>query len=440
MKKRKISFQKIFNLISAIFLITCCLFYGGRFIKLYLENKKVVVNEANTLGKSLKENSESFLKNVNGVYYFTSDVENNYVSYSGILFRAVKIEDNNIITLIANNSITSLALGDKKGYIDSYINMWLNKSEAEYSGILETKLNSTVTYLKKQDICLSKITEISDYSCSDYNSDYYLSSLTIEDYINTGAQNSFINTNENFYLSNIDESDNVWIVNTDGKITTSNNDNIYGVKPVIKLKENLNLISGNGTKDDPYVIESTLGLLGSYVELDSDIWRVIDFDENNVKLMLDDYLKDGSDTVSYKYSTNSSYHDDTKYNTLAYYLKNTFLANLSYKDKVLEVNYANGYYGSENNYNYTQTLKKTVNTKVAQVSIGDIILNHNLNHYFTMTSSSTKNNFVYTIESDATPYSRIVSSTNHVVPVITISRSSLEGTGSKSDPLRLGEV
>lgn len=440
MKKRKISFQKIFNLISAIFLITCCLFYGGRFIKLYLENKKVVVNEANTLGKSLKENSESFLKNVNGVYYFTSDVENNYVSYSGILFRAVKIEDNNVITLIANNSITSLALGDKKGYIDSYINMWLNKSESEYSGILETKLNSTVTYLKKQDICLSKITEISDYSCSDYNSDYYLSSLTIEDYINTGAQNSFINTNENFYLSNIDESDNIWIVNTDGKITTSNNDNIYGVKPVIKLKENLNLISGNGTKDDPYVIESTLGLLGSYVELDSDIWRVIDFDEDNVKLMLDDYLKDGSDTVSYKYSTNSSYHDDTKYNTLAYYLKNTFLANLSYKDKVLEVNYANGYYGSENNYNYTQTLKKTVNTKVAQVSIGDIILNHNLNHYFTMTSSSTKNNFVYTIESDATPYSRIVSSTSHVVPVITISRSSLEGTGSKSDPLRLGEV
>lgn len=440
MKKRKISIQKIFNLISTIFLLTCCFFYGGRFVKLYLENKKVVVNEANTLGKSLKENSESFLKNVNGVYYFTNDVENNYVSYSGILFRAVKIEENNVITLVANNSITSLALGNKDGYIDSYVNMWLNKNDLDYSGILESKLNSIVTYLKKQDICIDKINEISNYSCSEYNSDYYLSSLSIEDYINTGAQNSFINTKENFYLSNINDDNKVWIVNTDGKITISSDDSIYGIKPVVKLKENLNLVSGNGTKDDPYVFESSLGLLGSYVKLDSDIWRVIDFDDNNVKLMLDDYLKDGNDIVSYKYSTGSSYHDDTKYNTLAYYLKNTFLASLSYKDKVLEVNYANGYYGKDNNYNYTDVLKKTVNTKVAQISIGDIIFNHNLEHYFTMTSSSTKSNFVYTIESDAVPYSKIVSSTNHVVPVITISKDGLEGVGSIKDPLRLGDV
>ena len=39
-KKRKISFQKIFNLISLAFILACCIFYGTRFIKLYLEYNK----------------------------------------------------------------------------------------------------------------------------------------------------------------------------------------------------------------------------------------------------------------------------------------------------------------------------------------------------------------------------------------------------------------
>ena len=39
--KKKLSIQKIFNLISFMFLLACVIFYGGRFIKLYIENNKV---------------------------------------------------------------------------------------------------------------------------------------------------------------------------------------------------------------------------------------------------------------------------------------------------------------------------------------------------------------------------------------------------------------
>ena len=38
--KRKISVQKIFNLVSFIFILTCSIFYGGRLIKLYLDNQE----------------------------------------------------------------------------------------------------------------------------------------------------------------------------------------------------------------------------------------------------------------------------------------------------------------------------------------------------------------------------------------------------------------
>lgn len=437
MKKRKLSGQGIFCVISAVFIGTCCLFYGSRFVMLYLENEEQVVVEANTLGKSLKSNNSDNLKNISGEYYFNGDVTSNYVSYSGILWRAIKVGENNVVTLVSNNSLTSLAFGEDKNYESSYINKWLNASDDNHSGILENNLNSMITYLKKADLCNDKIDDVSNSACSNINNDYSITLLSINDYINTGAGDGFINTSENFYLADMTSENKIWYVNADGKIDKSDGADIYGVKAVIKFKENINLISGNGTENDPYVIESNLGLFGSYVKLDEDIWRVINVDDNNLKLMYNDYIKDGNDYISYKYSNYSSYYDGSKYGTLAYYLNKTFLDNLSYKDIIIEKSYSNGYYGKENNFDYANTLDTTINSKVALVSIGDIILNHKLSNYFTLTSSSKKNNFIYTIQSDSNPYSKIISSASYVVPVITISKDNLEGTGTINDPLRL---
>jgi len=434
---KKINIQKIFNIVSFVFLLTCCVFYGTRFIKLYLKNEEQVVIEANTLGKNLKENNSNFLKNINGEYYFNGDVDTNYVTYSGILWRVIKIGENNVITLISDNSLTTLAYGENKNYEQSYINKWLNTNDEENSGILERNLNSKVTYLKNSDLCLDRIDDVNNISCESFNNENSITLLSISDYINTGASNSFVNTNENFYLSTMTSDNKVWYVSDEGKLNKSDGNDIYGIKPVIKFKENLDLISGNGTKDNPYVIESNLCLFGSYVKLDEDIWRIIDVKEDSIKLMYNDYLKDGNDVISYKYSNYSAYFDDTKYNTLAYYLNKTFLNNLSYKDLIMETNYANGYYGTENDFDYSTTLKNTIKTKVALISIGDIILNHELSNYFTLTSSSKNNNFIYTIQKDSNPYSKIISSTSYIVPIITINKSTFEGTGSINDPLRL---
>ena len=435
--KRKISVQKIFNIVSFIFILTCCIFYGGRLIKLYLENQEKVVIESNTLGKDLKEKNSETLKNINGEYYFSGNVDNNYVIYSGILWRVIKIGDNNVITLVSDNSLTSLAFGENKNYQDSYINNWLNKNDSDNSGMLEKNLNSMVTYLKNGDLCTNTIDDINNSSCSDISNEYFITLLSINDYINTGASNGFINTEENFYLSNMNSENKVWYVNSEGKMDVSEGADIYGVKAVIKFKENLDLISGDGTKDNPYVIETNFGLFGSYAKLDEDIWRVIDVNDNNLKLVYNGYIKDGEDIISYKYSNNNSYYDDTKYGSLAYYFNNTFLDSLSYKDIIVEADYVNGYYGIENNYDYVNTMENTIKTKVALISIGDIKLSNDINNYHTMTISSKKNNFIYTIQKDGIPYSKIISSASQVVPVITINKDNLEGVGTINEPLRM---
>ena len=207
---KKINIQKIFNIVSFVFLLTCCLFYGTRFIKLYLKNEEQVVIEANTLGKNLKENNSNFLKNINGEYYFNGDVDTNYVTYSGILWRVIKIGENNVITLISDNSLTTLAYGENKNYEQSYINKWLNTNDEENSGILEKNLNSKVTYLKNSDLCLDRIDDVNNISCESFNNENSITLLSISDYINTGASNSFVNTNENFYLSTITSDNKVW--------------------------------------------------------------------------------------------------------------------------------------------------------------------------------------------------------------------------------------
>ena len=39
---KKLSIQKVFCFISFLFILSCCIFYGTRFLKLYSENKKII--------------------------------------------------------------------------------------------------------------------------------------------------------------------------------------------------------------------------------------------------------------------------------------------------------------------------------------------------------------------------------------------------------------
>ena len=174
---KKINFQKIFCFISFLFILSCCIFYGTRFIKLYLENKETEIIEANTLVKVIREknhNTDNY-KDINGDEYFINNSNNNYLMYSNILWRIIKVNNDNSITAISNNSLTSLAFGEKLSYENSYINKWLNSNDEEYSGILEKHLNNKETYLQKTNTCLDTIDELNNQECKNISKDNYIS-------------------------------------------------------------------------------------------------------------------------------------------------------------------------------------------------------------------------------------------------------------------------
>ena len=437
---KKLSFRKIFCFISFLFLLSCCIFYGTRFIKLYLENQEERSSETNTLVKVIRDNNNNSnnFKEINNIEYFINNPDNNYILYSNLLWRIIKINEDNSITLISDKSLTSLAYGKSLSYEDSYIFKWLNQTNDEYSGILEKHLNNKELYLQPTNTCLDTINELDNKECQNIDNKNYLSLLSTTDFINIGNKESFVINNENFYLGNTTDELEVWFVDNEGKITTNNGLDIIGVRPVITIKSNIEYLEGTGSIDNPYTIEKEIGLFGSYVNLDNQLWRIYQVNETEVRLILNDYLKTNNKNFEHIYSNISSYHNDYKQGSIAYYLNNDFLNNLSYKDKIKEVSWSNGYYGTSSNYDYQQSLENTIKTKVATISIGDIILTDNLDNYFTLTGTKNKGTTIYTLNKDKTISTKNIQNKNYIIPTISIDTNLLtKGTGSYDNPLEM---
>ena len=431
-RRRKINFQKLFCFASFIFIFTCCLWYGSRVIYYYLDNKKKTEGNEKSLAQTIiKENN---LKKISDNYYFYKDIDNNYLTYSNLTFRIIKVAKNNEITLISDNPITYLAFGKNKNLKNSYITNWLNlKEDDDYSGLLQNNLNDISKYLVKTKTCSDEINDVKKITCNKLDKNNYLSLLSLVDYINTGGKNSYINNGYYTYLAN-NSSDDIWYIDNNGDINKSDGTDIQGVKFTITLNQSATIKKGNGTKENPYIIEDKTNYFASYVKLDNDIWRVYNESNDTLKLSLTNYIKDNNQNIEHSYSENNYHHNDTKYGSLAYYLNNTYLNKLTYKDIIIESKYYNNFYNEENNYDYEDTINKKIDTKVANLSIGDVFLN-DLHNYFIATAKN--NTTIYSTQKYFTIEEADIAEEKNIIPCITIKKDNIKnGSGTKDDPYR----
>ena len=135
---------------------------------------------------------------------------------------------------------------------------------------------------------------------------------------------------------------------------------------------------------------------------------------------------------------NGGRKNDTKNKTLAYYLNNTYLNKLSYKDSIKETKFANGLYSNTTNFDYTKVLKETIDTKMSLLSLGDPILNNKLTNYFMSTGIDKNSNNMYVFQNDFKLYTKSSSTSLKIVPVISIDKDKLtKGTGTIDSPLEV---
>ena len=413
-RRKKRIIENIFNIISIIFIIGCCGFYGYRLIKYYkVFNPKKTELNGGLLSISVPKNnaivtSGDGLYHIGGSYIYKGNVDNNYITFSGLTFRILKINYGSTVELILDEPITSLSWNKElTSYDKSELNKYLNEEFIKY---LNTDL------LTKTTVCLDVINEVNNKECKNILDDVYVKVLDINTYLNTISTESYINeTDDYIWLS--DRNDTMaW--HTNGyNISTSFTNNYYGVLPIITLDMDVELIGGTGTINDPYRIDATKDYsLGNYVKLDNDLWRIIRSDDKTITLNLDnelDKLMSFGNTTEFNPTINGS---------LAYYLNNDYYNSLNYKNIILESNYNDG--------------SKDFKAKVSIPSIIDPKFSKNENQYYLINSADETNMYVYS-DTVSTCKSTLAKS---VKPVITINKDVLKsGNGSLDTPYVMEE-
>ena len=421
-KKRKLSKgEKAFLILSILFIIGCFAFYGYRTYYYYhlthdVAKNITLVDKLTSLNNIAYQNDGLYEKD--GYFYYKGRDVSNYVYYSGRLFRIIDI--NNGIRMIDDETLTNLVWTFNSDYQESLIYGWLK----DYL----TTLKDYDIYLQKNKWCNEKI-DIESYDCKDVLEDY-VGLISVKDYLQAGAKNSYLNNNTYYWTINQDKDDNPLYVNNEGNINNiykkDNNYFSYGIRPVITLKEDITFISGDGSKNNPFIIEELGNALlkdnsvGSYVKYNDSSYRILKIEDDGISLIYDGTLE-----------------IEKKYGDVFKYLNSEFIKGFN-KEELVSINYGSSEYSFNNKYElkYTNNIKNYVTIP----KIGDLFLNE-YDNYWLNNYSDNKLGLYYIIDENKMFFSDLGSNYHNIRPVIKLNIETVitNGLGTKDNPLIIGE-
>lgn len=426
--KRVIKKEKIFRFCSMIFLSSLFIFFSFRLVYNYMKEQKAnSLIDNGMLSTKIINNlkKENYLYNDNK-YILKNLVENNYVSYSGILWRIVSVDDGKI-KMVSDENVTVLPFG--KNYDESNVIKWLNST-------FKSNLTQPDLFITEFDSCVNNVDKIEKSDCN--NSKNYVSLLSMNDYIDAGANNSYLNNNTYFWLSALNESE-PWYVFDNGGLKTDSNNHIYGVRPVIVLND-IEYIYGNGTKSSPYIISNepvdTLSEieLGSYIDYSGYTWKVVSKDETSVKVVLSTPLKLNDEEIKKIYSKKYNYYNLNDSTGIAYYLNHTFYNTLKDKKYLKKGDF---YIGKFDTYDLEELYNEKVNAYVGLLTVGDIFVTQNIDMY--LLSSVTDDNTIPILNKNNSLFYNFISYESGIKPVIYLDNKAevKGGMGDENYPFEL---
>ena len=245
-------------------------------------------------------------ENTNNLGYYQGDNPSNYMYFSGMLFRIVGLDGDNV-KIIADQDIANVNYSGIEKWLGDYYYEHLTDNAKKY--IVDKKLSIIST----DDIDKSLINNVS-----------YLKPVTMSWTANKLDDKKAYVTRNVFFGEEYGKS---YIA-----IDSSYN---YGVRPVITIKGDLLIKSGNGTYDDPYSLgEFKTGkadqylntrYTGEYVIYSGYLFRIIDIDKDGtIKVISNDTLKDNGKNVEtfYNIKANSNIYNPKEKGNVGYFIKN----------------------------------------------------------------------------------------------------------------------
>lgn len=449
--KKVLKITPVLVTLNILVLLIIVIFYTGRLIKYYnkehgskKDDTTLFVDELKKHQSMLDETKGLVLNDETGIMTYKGDVNDNYVLYSGMMFRILGIDSDDNIKLVSEDNVTLIYPGFDKGYDKSYVNKWLNSSDEEFSGIYENNLVNAGGLLTNSSFCSDVIDDLSNIECLESVDDYKITLLSLYDYKTSGGKSGFLNNGKTFYLGSLDSNNNGYYVTDDGEISLNKRSSrAIFIKPVITINSGCELISGTGKLKDPYIIEKhdikTLGdtYVNSIVKIDGINYKVIEILEDKVKLASNSVLKDGDNDLLIAFSNKiSAYQDNT---IVGKYLNGEFLNSLSVKDSIVTGEWYNNTLTLAD-LDYSSVRKNKSSAKVGMLTIGDMYINEVTNTW-TMLRGMEASNIINIINETGNLFADKISNKYNVRPAFYL-KADLEiksGSGTIDSPYELGD-
>ena len=451
MTKRRLKIRPVLITLNVALLIIIALFYTFRLVKYYLKENGHKDTDTTTLLVDELIKKQSYVDQTKGlvhdkdagIYRYIGKVEDNYLEYSGILFRIVGIDKDNNIKAISDSNLTLMYSGLEKGFDKSYVYKWLNKSDEKYSGVFENNLDSTDKYLTNTYLCDDAVSDLKNINCEKNNNVDKITLLSLYDYASAGGKESYLNNGESYYLSTIDDKNNNYFINTTGDVGLNKiSSKIYGVRPVITIKNDVALMHGDGSKTSPYaIVEKTVSKLSDvyvskYINYSGNTYRVISTGEN-VKVALSDNIKDGDNYLEKTFGGKNNTYSTSK-NTIGEYLNNTYYKSLKNNDLIVKSSYGIGS-NTLDNLDYTAVYSKTDTFNIGMLTLGDMFISDTKN-VLTMNRGIESSMIINVINKDGNVFGDLIASKYEVRPTMYLKGDIdiVSGDGSIDSPYELG--
>ena len=429
MKHRQ--FKRNFIIISAAFIGGLIFAYTTRLITFYFkENKKDDDTQVSSnYFNDFLENTIN-VTDTNGGLYLDGDeyiykynATDNYLWYSGELWRILKINDDKTITLVSNEAISFMQPKyDENNYLDKFLNEFYEKLDPEF--------------LVEKEYCVDQITDLKHITC-DKKEIKKISTMDLNFYNLTGNSKGFLNDGTSYLLVNTNEDNNYFYITNEGSVGVTSN-LAYNLKVVVTIKKEINLVKGTGLIKDPYIISDKKitsindAFVGEYIKYNNLLLRIINKNESSISALSLECLKENDLCVTKTFGYNINYLNSSIYK----YLNNTFYNNLENKEFLIQDNF---YVGNYIDYNYESLKEKEVKAYIGLPKIAEYF-NTNAKDSYLITPNLIET--VYTINGDGNYY--LVKPTNYkyIYPVFNFDKNlKLTGMGTINDPYVLeGEV
>ena len=405
--------------------------------------------------------------------FITGEDPNNYIWYSGKLWRAVSVNNEAKTTkLVTQWNISAITYSSgNTAFEGSYMEDWLNDTSVDgflgnlrdYESFLVTdaKWNATL-----DATALGSITRPSDSGTIVTDAVGLLNMYEYQS-SNNGGTDGYLNNGLYWWTLTPYSSSIGRTVNNYGNAASSlPSSTSFGVRPSINLKSSVKIVDGNGSVDNPYRLNGDndtdlSGTLlssrysGEYITFESgenNLYRIVSHENGaGTKITSAEPLKDSGTFISSAFGSNAIYSST---NTVGSFLNGDYLTNYvgsPYTDMIEDsttwylgtvrdgVSYKLAKYTDASG---TTTTSSTTTSKVGLLRFGELMSGQfdrysNNTEYWTLTPSSASD--VRNVVNNGSANITSPSSANGVRPSLNL-KSNVEitsGTGTKSDPFVL---